>query len=299
MKHLQLRPIRTKRERTGGTAGFTLIELLVVIAIIAILAGMLLPVLAKAKQRAQAIVCVNNTKQITAAWIMYAQDNNDRCVNNYGVDQTQAEIAGRTYRTWCVDNMSWDLNESNTNYTELRLGLLGQYTSGTVGSYKCPADIELTTAQRNAGWTARCRSLSMNAFLGLFSPDPNDTAATGHNEFAYGFRQFLKVSQIPTPTDIFVLLDEHPDSINDGYYLISGGSFNGIGAPWDWSDLPASFHNGAGGISFADGHSVVHKWVSSSTKRPVTKQGFGGMSVTTGQQQDYQWLAQRTTIKFQ
>src|SRR5665213_198190 len=107
--------------------GFTLIELLVVIAIIAILAAMLLPALAKAKVSAQGIQCMNNGNQLTKAWIMYAGDNNDRCPNNYGTQQTDQEVRNATYNTWCVDNMDWSLNEQNTNTMWLRLGQLGQY----------------------------------------------------------------------------------------------------------------------------------------------------------------------------
>src|SRR5438445_2378812 len=129
-KKLRLKPLRT-RER------FTLVELLIVIAIIAILPSMLLPALSKAKMKAQAIACMNNTKQLTYAWFLYAGDNNERVANNYGVNETQGEINSGGNHTWCVDNMSWDLNQSNTNLDLLKASQLGPYTAGIAGSYKC------------------------------------------------------------------------------------------------------------------------------------------------------------------
>ena len=121
-------PVRQRR------SAFTLIELLVVIAIIAILAALLLPALAKAKAKAQGIQCMNNQKQMTLAWLMYASDAGDRVMNNYGVAQTDIEIQNRTYNTWCVDNMDWSTDQSNTNIAELRQGQMGPYMGGKVES---------------------------------------------------------------------------------------------------------------------------------------------------------------------
>ena len=114
---------------------FTLIELLVVIAIIAILAAMLLPVLSKAKQRSQAIQCMNNSKQMTLAWVMYAGDNNGNLCPNQILD------AGSTWPTWVYGIESFSsTNPDNTNAAVLANGLLWPYIKGQA-TYKCPADI--------------------------------------------------------------------------------------------------------------------------------------------------------------
>lgn len=255
-----------KRPAPGkaGARGFTLIELLTVIAIIAVLAALVLPALSRARERARAIICLNNTRQLLQAWQIYAGDNDERLPYNLG-------MTGSSFRTdlnWVNNVMSWDLSSDNTNLATLTGASLGPFVSGNTSVYRCPSDEALSSVQRAAGWTARIRSYSMNAMVG----DAGSFTANGYNINNPGYTQFFKTTQIPQPTEIFVFLDEHPDSIGDGYFLDkspeNGGGYGGAYKSAEWTDLPASYHNGATAFSFADGHSSLHRWLHPNTVRP-------------------------------
>ena len=239
--------------------GFTLIELLVVIAIIAILAALLLPALSAAKAKAQGIGCLNNTKQIALAWHVYSGDFSDRVANNYGVQATLDCINNKQLDNWVNNVMTWDAaggygTEANsvTNIALVKAGGLGGYTAAAIGAYKCPADVFLSPQQIQAGFPRRNRSLSMNALFGRYASTPaGDPTVGGQNRWLNN-RQFLKQSDVPRPAKTWLVLDEHPDSINDAYFINNPEQPN-------WQDIPASYHNGACGFSFADGHSEIKK----------------------------------------
>jgi len=272
--------------------GFTLIELLVVIAIIAILAGMLLPALAKSKAKATGIVCLGNTKQLTLATILYAGDNDERWANNYGVTETLATITTGKFANWVNNVMTWAENGSTdsksvTNIAWVKNGVLGRYTDGTVGIYKCPADNNVRRLDRKP----RNRSLSMNAYFGVFSDSPSDPTHSGTPALAADYngkriRQFRKTTDVQSPARIWLLVDEHGDSINDGFFV------NNTVKQGTWGDVPGSYHNGACGFSFADGHSEIHKWEgaklrTSGVKRSVSN---GVTPAVTWDKADYDWM---------
>jgi len=275
--------------------GFTLIELLVVIAVIAVLAALLLPALSAARMRAQGIQCLSNTRQLTLAWHAYAGDHDDRLPYNLGMTAS----GPRTPLNWVNNVMTWELDSDNTNLATITDASLGPY-SGSPGIYHCPADHVLSAVQSAAGWDARIRSYSMNAMVG----DAGDFSTNGFNVNNPDYVQFFKITQIPQPTEIFVFLDEHPDSIDDGYFLDKavesayvpayGGSASDNA---QWTDLPATYHNRATAFSFADGHGALHRWTEGNTYRPPAPDAAGlPISIPSTQQQDFDWVLDHMSV---
>jgi prepilin-type N-terminal cleavage/methylation domain-containing protein len=284
-------PIRAGKTK-ANPRGFTLIELLVVIGIIAVLAAMLLPVLSKAKVRAQGSFCMNNTKQLALGWLMYPSDNGDKLMDNG---------AGGT--PWVIKTPYLDFQSSSSN---TNTGALLDSSQSTMASYvksaatyKCPGDI----LESDIG--PRVRSYAMNGMLGNhpnFPPtDPNDDALPG-KEFKFN-GDVTKESQLryPGAANVIVFLDEQSDSIDDGTFMFEPGDPVGKEA---WRNLPASYHNRCGSFSFADGHSEIHRWIDPRTYQaswgpfknppwgtPTSNGPWNGTSLNRSK--DYDWMDDR------
>ncbi len=278
--------------------GFTLIEVLVVIAIIGILAALLLPALAKARERGLAIVCLNNTKQLAVGLQLYADDHNGALPYNLGMSG-HPETSYRTDMNWVNNVMTWDLSSDNTNRAPITKAALGAYVSSSTAIYRCPSDHTLSAAQSAAGWDARIRSYSMNALIG----NAGNFSTNGVNINDPHYKQFFKLSQIPRPADIFVFLDEHPDSIDDGYFVNkeappTGGYNSSVSYYPEWTDLPGSYHNRSAAFSFADGHASLHRWQGERTVRPSLPNGANlPMAVYKSDLTDFQWVMAHMSIE--
>ncbi len=272
-------------------AAFTLPDLLAVIGVLLLLGAFLVPAHASSRPHSRSFQCLNHLRQLVCGWRMYAEEHADKVPNNFSILQTQAEISSQGFRNWVNNVMDWTSAQLNTNLLVLQRGPIAPYVAADTAMYKCPADVYLSAQQRALGWTARTRSYSMNAFFGPYTTNPSDPWGSGRNSFFSSYRQWLKISQVARPAGSFVFIEEHPDSINDGLFL------NDPSSTTQWGDIPASHHENAGGLSFADGHAEMHKWQSSRSRIPV-RFSYGSSVLDSLGRTDYQWLMARTATLF-
>jgi prepilin-type N-terminal cleavage/methylation domain-containing protein len=248
-----------------NSRAFTLIELLVVIAIIAILAALLLPVLSRSKIAAQGAQCTSNHRQLVLAWTLYCHDNGDQMP---------------VLENWVAGDMNDPFDATNVSLlVDPHLSAFARYVT-TPGIYKCPGDK-----------TIFARSVSMN---GHMNPTlPGFWLHGGGDLYAI----FAKSQQVRIPADIFVILDERSDTINDRSFVVdmsNTGNSDGTGSsdPYWLIDYPAGYHNRSGRFSFVDGHVDAHQWLEPATLVPL---GQARVIHTSSTDRDAQWLQNHCT----
>ncbi|MEQ2010197.1 MAG: type II secretion system protein, partial [Limisphaerales bacterium] len=234
-------------------SGFTLIELLVVIAIIAILAGMLLPALSKAKSKGLGIACLNNSKQLQLAWILYHDDNDGRIVPNTGGTQP-ITATNQFWNVLSVDPDSAAIVAAGypTNTSLFMNALLGRY-AGNAKVFTCPGDKFMVPGLNQP----LARHVSMNRWM---SGSKTPAATTP-------FVLYRRVMEMRQPTGLFIFIHEAASSIDDSLFSVGMGDTN----TWANVNNPAAVHNGSTTLGFADGHSEGHRW--GSTRKSATTQG--------------------------
>jgi len=286
------------KRSVGQIGGFTLIELLVVIFIIGILAALLLPALARAKMKAQGVTCVNNTKQLTLAWRMYSEDNSDSLLlasdDGQGTAPYKSTVtSGRGSNP--LNNYAWSWSKMDFvpgnfwNFdinADITQRVIWQYYKNAAVQ-KCPSDTSMCIGTNN-NLLPRVRSYSMNWFLGGFgaNPSPSDVSESGANfPFYVKMPELGALGTAPGPSKTFVFVEERSDCINWGNFETVMTGYKTATTPaspgqYIWQeDMPGSYHNRSCGISYADGHSEIHRWIGDQYDlQPITV----GATISTG-----------------
>jgi prepilin-type N-terminal cleavage/methylation domain-containing protein/prepilin-type processing-associated H-X9-DG protein len=236
--------------RTQG-AGFTLTEVLVVIAILAILSSLLLSAVSRAKAKGWGVVCASHQSELMRAYLLYAEDHRDRVLQS---------------SDWCGNGyVDWTESEHNLDDAMLvgQYSRIAPYIGNTPQLFKCPADRYLSPVQRARGFKARVRSVAMNASSG-FRYSPSGAAVK--------WRPWAKLSDIvtQTPAALFVLLDEHPDSIDNAVFFTTPQVARNYAGPFRWRDIPATYHEGGVNFAFLDGHVSMKRWTGRLASREWT-----------------------------
>ena len=264
---------------SSSTRAFTLVELMALVALVAFAGTLLIPALAHNKPSSAAVRCLNNLRQLGAAWRMYADDNAGRLVWNrdgLNVGTSQNWIGGWLDFSTSVDNTNTALLVDHAKYP--LAAYLGPYIK-SASVFKCPADNSKTPLG-----AARVRSVSMNNCVG-------EAGRSWQTPSQYQLYRKIDAIGKPSPAALWILLDEREDSINDGCF------FSNPDTPYNIIDYPAAYHNHGAGFAFADGHAELHLWNDPRTT-PVLRSGqLLPFNVILPGDLDITWLQQHATSK--
>ena len=270
---------------------FTLVELLVVLCVVCLLAATLVPTLAGSRIGSQTFRCQNNNRQLSVAWKMYADDNNDRVVYSSGDSISNVSYAWtRTIMDFDPSNTgNWDTN------VDIVKGPLWPYTSKDASIYRCPSDHSYVVTTAGVA-KARVRSFSMNLYAGGFAPTTGSGPGTDGG-LAPSYRIFSKTTDLtaPGPAKTFVFIDMRPEVINWGnFFTDMTGFFPNNPAQYRFTgDYPSIFHNLGASVSFADGRAEIHRWQDARSAPPLTGQPPG--QTPSPNNVDIAWLQVRAT----
>lgn len=266
--------------RPSRPPGFTVVELLVVVAIVGLLLAMLLPALARSRERAREVICLRNQKQIHLAWTLYADENEGwlpavRGGSFPGPDQ------------WVSGWLDFSSSPDNTNtlyLTDPRFAQIGPYI-GSAAPYRCPEDRSFVRMED--GDHQRVRSISMNCWVNYTGND-----ALGQDEY----RIFRKLTEIydPSPSKLWVFMDERPDSINDGMFITNPKARGKLAKV---VDFPAGWHAGGAGVTFADGHGIIKRWEDARTVPELQPTQLLRSDVRSPDNPDVAWLQEHATSR--
>lgn len=254
---------------------FTLLEVLAISATLGLLVTLMVPGRANTKSSARGFRCLENTRQLMLANFMYQAENRDALPMVF--HGGYYPVATDVNRPWVTGWLDWGMGTDNTNVaylTQPRYASLAGYLGKSTNVYRCPADTYASQAQRARGWPARARSISANMYVGKgngWTSGPGYSAGGPNNLGLYRGAAISSALLIPGPARTFVYMDEHPDSINDGGLWPPNSSSN---VP----DAPSTLHNGAAAVTFADGHSELHRWRGTTMNKPRNKMGLLGVN---------------------
>jgi prepilin-type processing-associated H-X9-DG protein len=235
-----------RQNSTTSSAGFSFADLLAVVGILALLAVIQMPAWAHNKGNSHRFVCADNLRRLGLAWLMYADDNRGRLAPNGDFPATN---------NWVGGVLDFASSADNTSVTTITRAKLYPYARA-VEIYRCPEDFSSSRGQ------LRIRSYSMSGWVG-----------DGVREWNSGFQTMTNRSLIRQPDQTFVFVEEHPNSINDGYFIVDMVSLLTL-------DNPAPYHVSGSNLGFADGSVRYHQWLSVPAINELIFRSVGGPDVT-------------------